>query len=362
MPTPMYVPVLKAKAAEIAALQSLPPGTQDVLPLFEVQAVLPTKRKADGTWDKHKSAPAEVTSFLDLIQMHWNAPLMVDISRVAAPTMRAAWWALLRATEVIRPTGAQLIPVVALDDPSDAITAAAAMAAVVAGAAVRLPMPLKSTTLAADLSGVAAQLGLPLASVAILIDWGNGLDTTKTTTITLDDAERATSAAIAALPSGHGPVATLGTPNTSKVQQAGYWTFTRREWWLWLRARSNLAGLWFGDYALFAPSDPVQASPQYGYLVYSSGDQVHIWREARPAAKPTLGGAFKVCCQKATSDPAFCGRPFSPADERIDDIATGTVETRGDARTWRAHALTHHFYLVRSQMASPPPAPPAGTV
>lgn len=225
----MYVPILKAKTAEVDALASLPPGPQDVLPLFEAQAVLPPVRNKQGNWVKRKSGPTDLAAFLDEIYLSWHGPMMLDVSRAADPQSRATWWTMVLAIEAIRPTEASIIPVVAIDDPLEVLSAAGLLATRAGRAALRVSMPANPAVLSASLPVVAAGLGLPVDRIIVVLDWCLGLEASK---VTLDGAERATRAAISALPIEHGPVVTAGTADIGDAQQDGYWSFTRREWWL----------------------------------------------------------------------------------------------------------------------------------
>ncbi|WP_192477149.1 beta family protein [Arthrobacter sp. AET 35A] len=167
-------------------------------------------------------------------------------------------------------------------------------------------------------------------------------------------------AVISALGPSHGAIITAGTPNSKKFVQVGYWEPPRREWWLWLRLVAAGADVVYGDYCLYPPADPVPAGPQYGHLRYSSGDQLHVHREAIPKTGGGLAAAFANCCKKLISSSHFLGAGYSAADAQIEEIALGNAQC-GSAGTWRQHATVHHFALVADQLANPPAPPPPGT-
>lgn len=354
-----YVPVLKGKAAEIAAALASP-KTLEMTPLFEIQKA-PTAGidPATGLPKKSKSAPTDASHFLDEVARLWDDPLYVDIGRVASGVAsRVQWWNLLGLLNNMAKVPVDMMPVVSFDDDATS-RAAAGTAAILGRAAMRVPMEVVRMNPAVMTGLVAAwstEMGLKPDDIDVVLDWSNVLETH-----TLDDLVSDTLDAINALDAPHGKVIVVATPQDSAFTQAGDWDPVRREWWLWLRLAHAGVDVVYGDYALYPPSDPVPAPARYGHLRYSSGDRMYVHRRAMPSGGGGLGGAFEAACVHLLGQSHWLGAAFSKADQRIEDIANQAAKA-GAAGVWRQIATHHHFALVNSQLASPPAAPPAGTV
>lgn len=356
--TTEYVPVLKAKDAEIAAALASPHALT-MTPVFEVQqAPLATKDPRTGLPKKTKSAATDAAHFLDEIGRVWNKSFYVDIGRVATtPTDRKMWWDLLALLNRLAPTPVALVPVVSTDDDPASRASAGSMAAL-GRAALRVPMQLvrlNPSVLNGMVPLVAAEMNIGTADLDVILDWSNDLEAQP-----LDALTNTTMAAISALGDTHGRVITVGTPDDSGFTQVGDWDPVRREWWLWLRLAHAGVDVVFGDYALYAPSDPGFGRAQYGHLRYSSSDRIYVHRRAVPATGGGLAGAFRSACAYLVTQSHWLGSGFCDADQRIDKIAKG-LETCGSAKLWRQIGMEHHFALVAQQLAAPPSAPPSGT-
>lgn len=353
-----YVPILKAREAEIIALRCRPSHLQ-VTPYFEIQSAgAPTKDPVTGLPKRGKSAVTDASYFLDDIARLWDEDLYLDVSRVAVPDDREHWWQLMTSLSALTSLNGVIIPALAESDPREAWEAAAPLASLAGRAAMRISLPHPSpATIAATLADAAACVRLPTSSIDIVLDWGDAMEAA---VISLDTLVSHTLSVIAGLGSSHGAIITAGTPNSKKFVQVGYWNPTRREWWLWLRLMASDADVVYGDYCLYPPADPVPARPQYGHLRYSSGDQLHVHRKALPPTGGGLKAAFANCCVDLLSSCHFLGAGYSTADAELEKIALGTVECSQPGK-WRQYAAIHHFALVANQLASPPMPPPPGT-
>ncbi|NHC44351.1 beta family protein [Motilibacter aurantiacus] len=355
-----YVPALKAREAEIKAVNRAP-TTLQLTPLFELQrAGQATVDPLSGVRRRGKSTTTDASYFLDDIARLWYDPLYADISRVADTSNRAAWWRLLDSLNALASVPAELIPVLIPSDSAAVLSAAAGVASQTGRAALRVPMQEARSAPAALASApqtVAKGVGVPVTSVDVILDWADGMEAS---VIPLDTLVNDTKAVIAALGGQHGSLITLGTPESSAFQQVGDWQPVRREWWLWLRLAHEGFDVVYGDYALYPPSDPVPASPRYGHLRYSSGDRMHVHRRAVPSTGGGLAAAFKVCCDHLVTQSHWLGAGLSRADQRLDDIAANS-DKESQPGNWRQLAAEHHFALVADQLANPPAAPAPGT-
>lgn len=354
-----YVPVLKAREAEIKALLSAP-ASLDVTPLFELQeAPAASVDRATGAPKRAKGTATNAAYFMDDIVRLWADPLYVDVSRVASTSTRETWWRLLDTLNAMAHTPAELIPVLVPSDSTATLRAAAGVAKVSGRASLRVSMPrarISPGALATAVYDVASGSGLSATAIDVILDWEDSLEAR-----TLDEIERDTIAVIRAIGPAYGQIVTVGTPNSDRFVQTGNWAVARREWWLWLRLTVAGYPVAYGDYALYPPSTPVPVSPRYGHLRYSSGDRLHVHRRAQPSTTGGgLAGAFAACCKHLVHQPHWLGPRYSGADQRIGDIAADS-DKESQAGKWRQLAIEHHIALVANQLAAPPPAPPAGT-
>lgn len=350
-----YVPILKARVAEFAALAAAP-TTLDVAPVFELQRELTPKPKPDGSITRKASTTSSAARFLDDLRQQWvGGSLMVDISRVAQGGNEASWWHLLATLEQIDPCGVKLAPVVHVFDQPAVVAEAAFLAAASQQVAIRIPMPAVSNP-ASVVQAVSQATKVPLAQMTVILDWADRLTPNGPL---LDDAVNATMQVITALPAGVGRVVIVGTPTVPSGLQDGHWDFTRREWWVWLRVHTVHPDVVFGDYAGFAPADPGGRGPRYGHLRYSSGSELHVNRERIPRTSGGLSAAFSEVCKKVVKAPWFLGGAFSSYDQQIVDAARG--QSTGDSTEWRRIAIGHHLRVVDHQLRNLPPAPVAGT-
>ena len=347
--TMRYVPILKAKRAELAAL-STQQISCPVEPVFEIQNAL---------WDPtgtNKSIGADAASFIDNLRRQWWKPSFVDLSRVASTRPeRTNWWVALNALISLPgvPTH-HLAPVLSTTDDNAVLNSAKPLAKTAGKALVRVTAPCPDIpALAKFVKNCANTLDLPATAVELLIDWGDS-----TEQHALDSLEHHAQAILGAVPAAT-PVIVAGTPDTTTCTQAGQWDFTRREWWLWLRLNAQNQDVCFGDYALFPPQQPGRGRPTYGHLRYSAGDELHIERQVAPTGG--MGAGFKMCCDNLVALHMFAGRAFSLGDSTIDDVVHSVGKPKGSPEAWRTIALQHHLRLVEDQLTAPPAAPPAGT-
>ncbi|PAK97263.1 beta family protein [Brevibacterium casei] len=354
-----YVPILKAREAEITALRNRP-ASLSVTPYFELQNATPgTIDPATGLSKRSKSTVTDASYFMDDIARLWDGSLYLDVSRVSNPTDGAQWWNLISSITSLSPSNsAQIIPAIAESDPSPSWRAAAPLAQAAGRAAMRVKLPHSDLpSLAGVISNAASDVGLPTSSIDVVMDWGDNLEASA---ISLDSLTAHTSTLISALGGLHGELISAGTPNSKGFVRDGYWHTTRREWWLWLRLIAADQDVSYGDYCLYPPSDPVRATPQYGHLRYSNGEILHVHRKPKPSTGGGISAAFSDCCTDLIGSTHYLGKGYSLADDYFDDIANGHKST-GQPGIWRQYAAIHHFALVANQLQAPPPPPPSGT-
>jgi hypothetical protein len=352
----MYTPVLKVRPSELETLVDAQQQSAGLMPLAEL-----TPHSGSGS-AAPRGLMSEVLYSFEQLEHGWPSALYVDVRVLAeTPSKRCTAWAAV-AFYCQQSGTTNAAPVVDLNDDPAVLAAAAKVAALSGQAAVRvfLPTPSPLPGLRSALMAVGTALGLPTSSIHIILDWSDEAQTRK-----LDDLEKATRSVAGAAGGGWNVVRLLGTAAPANPSGTGFWTYVRREWWLWLRLHHNQTGLpqpvEFGDYAGFPSPNPGSGRATVATLRYSRGDHLHLWRRAAQQS-PAVSG-FRVCCTDLTAVPGlFSGATFSTGDRCINDVAAGNAYLNGgNAQTWRTAALQHHLALVRAEQAAPPPAPPPGT-
>ncbi|MBE0011671.1 beta family protein [Arthrobacter sp. AET 35A] len=172
-----YVPILKARAAEVVALRSHPRHL-DVTPYFEIQnAGTPANDPATGLPKRGKSAVTDASYFLDDIARLWDEDLYLDVSRVADPSERELWWQLITSLSALNPLKGAIIPALAEGDPSEAWEAAAPLASLAGRAAMRISLPhANPVTLFSTLANAANLVRLPASKIDVILDWGDEME------------------------------------------------------------------------------------------------------------------------------------------------------------------------------------------
>lgn len=146
----------------------------------------------------------------------------------------------------------------------------------------------------------------------------------------------------------------------SDVSAASTTSLTRQEWLLWLSLRSKPGNApradWiFADYAVSSPVlrdlDPrlMRMSANIRYTT-SDGWLIVKGRNVRQYGF----SQFNDLCRVLVERPEYCGRDYSWGDRFIADCALGSAGP-GNATTWRKVGVNHHLTLVANAVASLPP-------
>lgn len=142
----------------------------------------------------------------------------------------------------------------------------------------------------------------------------------------------------------------------SEVSAATTTTLPRREWDLWktLQRRPNLLprrNLIFGDYAISHPI-PKELDPRImqmsASIRYTTPDNWLVVK-GRNVRQYGFDQYFELC-KVLVQRPEYCGREFSWGDRYIDDCANGMTGP-GNATTWRKVGTNHHLTLVTQELA-----------
>jgi hypothetical protein len=352
-----YLPALRAKAAEFAALAELDPATkQRILPLVEVPPAPrdrndPSVRRPLG---EHLAAVAPK------LAKSWGTDQRILLGFPHIPPGRSG-------DDLVHPTTAvfteaaelevRIVPVVGLEsDPAYLTAAKTASSTFKEGIAIRL-----ADHDLADLRSLDYRLRKLLATIGVERDDVDMIiDLRQVSTSEVATRAAGTTAILRRFPargawrtmtllSGAFPesLANLRANNIRRVRRA--------DWELW---RSVIAdgvprNLMFGDYAVdnpapFDPDNPkaIQVSAN---IRYTSAD---VWLVLKGTSTKKDGWEQTMRLSKVLADrDEFMGAGYSAGDAYIAKRARGTVKC-GNPTVWRRVAVTHHITMATLQLAS----------
>lgn len=362
MPAPVYVPILKGKEGEYAALEALSVEIKGVLmPLIEIPAIpydfaneCPAKSLDDHIVDipgRLKRACATMPFYLDLPWFGQEETLSNGQSAFES--------ILAKSAEL----GANAIPVV-YRESSPAYLAAAKGHATTTGNGSCIRLLLEDFEEDIDLD----------AEVNRLLTGGASADI-ESTDLIIDFEDLGANAGRAALIARsvfwmipkrerwrRMILAAASFPeDLSDVSAATTVTLPRHEWDLWKTLQKRPAALprrdlIFGDYAMAHPIaktlDP-RTMRMSANIRYTTQDEWLVIK-GRNVRQYGFSQYFDLC-RLLVDRPEYSGRHYSWGDGYIADCAEAT-QGPGNATTWRKVGVNHHLTLVTRGLASLPPA------
>jgi hypothetical protein len=354
---PRYVPILKGKEGEFAALEELKSEVRsDVMPLIEVP---------DIPYDYANERPAKslddhVSGIAERLQKSWrNQPVYVDLpwpeNEEQLSDGRIALEAVLSDCAK---RGVNAVPVVSRASSINYLAVAGRSSqSSNAGACIRLLVEdfeedidpeIEVDRLLEGLGGIHPN------SIDLIIDMGDiGSDSVRAllvarslfSMIPKKDFRRMTLAA-ASFPE-----------DLSDVNAATTTALPRREWELWkaLQRRPNLLprrDLIFGDYAITHPVakdlDPRVMSMSASIRYTTRANWLVV--KGRNVRQYGYEQYFELC-KELVHRPEYEGRDFSWGDKYISDCADRMMGP-GNATTWRKVGTNHHLTLVAREIAN----------
>lgn len=344
-----YVPILKGKAGELAALKDAQPTTWDVIsPLVEV--VPPSDELDAATLEKAcKKLVGKVSAAYQGVPVMLDAGLL-DLGVPLADGRSAVGMLVDEARE----KQVVALPVLRLDDPPLAIRdASAAHTRDGAGVVVRL----LSDDLDEDPEDVEKQLdvildgmGLAPESVDLLLDLGavegdiavrGGARMAVSFLRELDSVDRWRTITVA---SGAFPI-DLSQFSAWKLGEHARFdaqVFDR------VMRRPPREDIRYADYAITHPL--LSSGPQFApppQLRYATAEHWLVLKGSK--RDPRSNAQFQEICLEIAAHPDFAGAALGKADQRI---AAGSPEGPGNGATWRAVGTTHHLDLVAARFTN----------
>ena len=355
---PIYVPILKGKEGEFAALEELTPDIRGrIMPLIEVPEIpydYANQRRAKSL-DQHVAGVAE-----RLRRCFPDGPLYLDLpwfgERDFLEDGRLALEAVLADCAKL---GVNAVPVVSRTSPAAYINAAANHAATnPTGVCVRLVVDdfKEEVDLDLDLHRVVNALGgmrtIPTDLVIDLEDVGQ--DVSRAILI----ARSVFSMLPKEYPWRRMILAAASFPqDLSDVDAATTITLPRHEWNLWnaLQRRPKQlpsAALVFGDYTISHPIpkelDPRTMRMSANIRYTTKNDWLIV--KGRNVRQYGFDQYFDLCDELIERD-EYSGREYSWGDKYIEACAK-QIKGPGNATTWRKVGVNHHLTLVTREIAN----------
>jgi len=351
---PLYVPILKGKEGEFAALETLASDVRNRLaPLIEVPAVpydYANERPAKSLDEHVADIPARLKKCCGDIQFYLDLPWFEAEEHLSDG--RTALEAILRGCEDL---GISSVPVISRTNKPDYVAAAGkhiSRAGNVACIRLILKDFEEEVELGDEVDRLISGLGLSDAtSIDLVVDLEDlGKDGRSTlvarsalSMVPRKEEWRRIILAAASFPE-----------DLSDVDAATIATLPRLEWDLWraLQRRPPLGRvLIFGDYAIAHPI-PKEIDPRTmrmsANVRYTTQDEWLIvkGRNVRQYGFNQYFELSRILVQR----PEYSGRDFSWGDEYIADCAE---EKRGpgNATTWRKVGVNHHLTLVARELS-----------
>lgn len=356
---PRYVPILKGKEGEFAALDELSSSVRDaLLPLVEVPRVpfdYANERPA-RTLDEHVSGIAA------RLRKCWaDRPLYLDLPWFGADvdTLVDGSMAVRTVLGDCRDAGVDVIPVISTSNSSAYLTAVAEhVGSCDDGVCVRLTEadfdeesdvePLTRVQKLANAAGLAnvknADLILDLANVGTDLGRATLVARAVINQTPLAQDWRRVILAAASFPENLSDVERSTTTRLPRLE---------RELWDRLQRRGGLRGdAIFGDYAIAHPV-PTELDPRTmrmsASIRYTTADN---WLIVKGQNVRQYGfDQYFELCQVLVGLPEYSGEDFSWGDRFIARCARKSVGP-GNATTWRKVGTNHHLTLVAQQIAN----------
>ena len=370
-----YVPILKGKQGEFAALANITSKEQIArfTPLIEIPPIPLTYYPGQEhgvtakTIDEHIVGCA--ANFADAVK-HLPSVFVDGIYVESEDDLQDSSSPIDAVFAVLREKGIPFVPVIGLDRVEDyADSVSIAMSQDGRGCCLRLfeaDMDAISTTLAAQISGLIKAISVEPNQVDLLIDYGPKVPQKGALPLLINalpflDSWRTVTLASSSFPPDMGEVA------RNSVKQ-----MEREEWTAWNSVRVNPTVKRipaYGDYGINHPVlteyNPLTMSMSPNIRYTDLSEYVIAKGQAQPRKKWAEGDPAKekIRAQLAPSvqypklaatikaHAAWKGKPFSWGDAFIDKCSHKEC---GNATVWRAVGMNHHIALAVQQIASLP--------
>ena len=356
----MYVPVLKGKGGEYAALAGLKqPTAQAITPLIELQPVPPPPRPtAKNPKPRPRPLGQHLTkNFTRSILQNWGSRQPVWIDLAEADAMRAVGGvsAVAYTLDDARAVGVQAVQVVTLQASAAFLgDVAQTIAADRRGVVLRLRGSdfTNLRTLQTDIAAMLGALGVGERSTDLVLDL---------VTVAAPAAVQAITAAtfinLIANVRRFRSLTLTQTAFPDSLSQLPYNSSTlieRSDWAAWQLLVTGGTARRKPQYGDYGPSGAGAAVPYRGTpnIRYTLDNHWLVLRGGTTRTSGSVGTQHYSLAKKLRRDSRWMGRAFSSGDEYIHLCRPGTGGP-GGATQWRTVAVNHHLEVVATQTATP---------
>jgi hypothetical protein len=352
MATPAYVPILKGKEGEFAALESLGGDVPaQIMPVIEI----PSVPYDYGNERPTRTVEEHINNVSERLRRSWGTrPVYIDVPW--ANDNEGGPFPLDVALRRCEAGGVNAVPIISRRSPQGAILAAARHAQERGvGVCVRLlvddfeddvDLDADTRRLLAPFGDVAFDLILDLADISNSSNPAQLVARSMFNMIPEPERWRRVILAAASFPM-----------DLSEVNAATTATIPRREWQLWRTLRRRPAGLprqgvIYSDYAIAHPL-PREIDPRIMVMSASiryTTDDDWLVVKGRNVRQYGFEQYFDLC-RDLVGLPEYCGPTFSWGDNYIAGCAAHNVGP-GNATTWRKVGTNHHITVVVRAIAN----------
>ncbi len=354
-----YIPILKAKPGEIAAIRSLSTYMKSqLLPLFEL---VPAPQGRDGLNAKLTSrssvVPAKTTEVrakeqCKAIAKAWalDSRILLDTHFLKEQADQGMAWAMSYFDREAKQIS--VVPVCNLDSAMEHLSKAASLCLRLRTSDLYDPLCQKRVGEFVNRSALSPH------QLDLLVDCGyiqGGDARVHEISLALKDGLPKLSALMQwrsfSLAGGSFPASLAGLgPEYNSIQ--------RLEWAIWSQVTGSLSlrkNLLFADYGIQNPSLPSGGFAGYSNIRYASKSHWIVLKgqllgARHPKAKKEA--EYRHLCSVLTNNEQFCGKDFSFADEYIADCANGIKTPSIGLARWREVGTSHHLHFVVEQLSS----------
>ncbi len=359
---PVYVPILKGKEGEYAALEELNSDVKSmIMPLIEVPAIpydYASERPAKSLDEHVEGIPAR------LRKSCWNTPLYLDLPWFGEDETlqdgRNAFEGILSGCTQL---GLTVVPVVSRESSLTSLAAAKA----------HVPNAIGSRCLRLLVEDFEENVDLESEVDRVLVGLGQSSASSTDLIIDLEDLGTDVGRAVLIARSILSMIPRKGEwrrvvlaaasfpEDLSNVSAASVQKLPRHEWDLWktLQRRPGLlprTDLIFGDYAMSHPISKVldpRTMRMSANIRYTVADEWLVIK-GRNVRQYGFDQYFDLC-SALVDRPEYTGRYFSWGDRYISDCAD-RHQGPGNATTWRKVGVNHHLTLLSRALSNFPHA------
>jgi T4 beta protein len=353
---PIYVPVLKGKEGEFAALEELSADVKaQIMPLIEIPAVpydYANERPAKDLDEHIRNIAQRIFRCWQSGPLYLDSPWFGEDEKISGGPL-----AIAAVLADCRKLGVNAVPVISRTSSAEYKNAAAEYSSLTdLGACIRLLVEdfEEDIDVDAEVEQLIRNFEGDAAKIDLLLDLEDlGADENRALLVARYVLSMAPN------PSQWRRVIVAGASFPEDLSDVGAETIAtlpRREWDVWRALQRKPAklprkDLVYGDYAIAHPI-PKEIDPRVMLMSANIRYTASNWLVIKGRNVRHYGfDQYFELCKVLVGRAEYSGRDFSWGDRYIDDCAAGMIGP-GNATTWRKVGTNHHLTLVARTLAS----------